>query len=283
MARLARMGGGARDPLSPSDARSRRGLPRDRADAGVSVATLGVIRAAIRAGHTDHGAADPTQGGVTTAMLAGLRREIGRPARQAAGLTAAALEVVAAATPDTPAGLFDIALISTMRDAMLRRSEAAALTWGDIEQANNGSGRLMIRRSKTDQAGGGALQYLSPETMARLEVLRPAGSSRADYVFSLRSRRPPHPDSLSTRIREAALRAGLGPGYSGHSPRVGMARDLAAAGVELPALMVAGRWLSPTMPARYARREDVGRGAVARYYRREAASPDNPLPDGPPS
>ena len=41
-------------------------------------------------------------------------------------------------------------------------------------------------------------------------------------------------------------------------------RDLAASGVELPALMNAGRWKSYG-PARYTKRQAVGRGAVARY------------------
>ena len=45
-----------------------------------------------------------------------------------------------------------------------------------------------------------------------------------------------------------------------------MAQDLAASGVELPALMTAGRWKSARMPARYTERQSTGRGAVARYY-----------------
>ena len=40
----------------------------------------------------------------------------------------------------------------------------------------------------------------------------------------------------------------------------------AATGVELPALMKAGRWKSSRMPARYTERQSAGRGAVARYY-----------------
>jgi hypothetical protein len=71
---------------------------------------------------------------------------------------------------------------------------------------------------------------------------------------------------IGRRVRAAALAAGLGDGFTGHSGRVGMAQDLAAAGVELPALMVAGRWQSPRMPARYIARQEAGRGAVARYY-----------------
>ena len=47
-------------------------------------------------------------------------------------------------------GLMDIALCWVMSDAGLRRSEAAALTWDDIARWDNGSGRLTVRRSKTD-------------------------------------------------------------------------------------------------------------------------------------
>ena len=66
----------------------------------------------------------------------------------------------------------------------------------------------------------------------------------------------------------AGRMAGLGDGFSAHSPRVGMAQDLSAAGAELPELMTAGRWDSPTMPARYTEAQAAGRGAVAQYYRR---------------
>ena len=43
-------------------------------------------------------------------------------------------------------------------------------------------------------------------------------------------------------LRAAAVAAGLGDGYSGHSGRVGMAQALAADGAGLPELMEAGRW-----------------------------------------
>ena len=45
-----------------------------------------------------------------------------------------------------------------------------------------------------------------------------------------------------------------------------MAQDLAATGVELPALMTAGQWKSSKMPVRYTERQAAGRGAVDRYY-----------------
>ena len=69
-------------------------------------------------------------------------------------------------------GDVDIALIGLMRDAMLRVSEAAALTWGDIEAEKDGTGRLLVRRSKTDANGEGAVLFVSAQTMADLAALR---------------------------------------------------------------------------------------------------------------
>ena len=68
---------------------------------------------------------------------------------------------------------------------------------------------------------------------------------------------------IGRRIKAATKVAGLGEGFTGHSPRVGMSQDLSAAGAER---MTAGRWDSATMPARYTEAQAAGRGAVARYY-----------------
>ena len=81
--------------------------------------------------------------------------------------------------------------------------------------------------------------------------------------------RKPHrgrPRPQRFRQHPTKLRLGLGDGFTGHSGRVGMAQDLAATGVELPALMTAGRWKNSRMPARYTECQAAGRGAVARYY-----------------
>ena len=49
------------------------------------------------------------------------------------------------------AAALSTALASVMRDALLRVSEVAALRWGDVELVGNGSGRIRIPESKTDQ------------------------------------------------------------------------------------------------------------------------------------
>ena len=73
--------------------------------------------------------------------------------------------------------------------------------------------------------------------------------------------------TLARRISAAARAAGLPGTFSGHSGRVGMARDLVASGASVAAVQVAGRWASADMPALYARAELAARGAVAAYYR----------------
>ena len=42
----------------------------------------------------------------------------------------------------------DLAIIGVLADGGLRRSEAAALTWGDVELWPDGTGRVTIQKGK---------------------------------------------------------------------------------------------------------------------------------------
>ena len=141
----------------------------------------------------------------------------------------------------------------------MRRLEATALTWADVELRDNGSALLQLRRSKTDPEDEGVVLYIGREATEALRAIRPA-EQLLDLnapVFGLSSRQ------VGRRVQAAAQAAGLGEGFTSHSGRVGMAQDLVKSGVELPALMTAGRWKSSKMPARYTERQAADRGAVA--------------------
>ena len=116
-------------------------------------------------------------------------------------------------------GLVDIALCSVMSDAGLRRSEASALLWADVDKAEDGSGRLTVRHSKTDKEGEGAVVAITVRAMADLEAMR-NGAGSEEPVFGLSEQQ------INRRIKAAAQAAGLGDGFSGHSGRVGMARRM---------------------------------------------------------
>ena len=159
----------------------------------------------------------------------------------------------------------DLALLATLRDGLLRRSEAAALIWGDVESRGDGATLITLRQSKTDQEAEGLVLYIGREAAQALQAIRPAPDllDLDTSVFGMTTR------NIGKRVTAAAKAAGLREGFTGHSGRVGMAQDPVKSGVELPALMTAGRWKSSTMPARYTERQAADRGAVARYYQQE--------------
>ena len=148
-------------------------------------------------------------------------------------------------------GLVNIAIIGTMRDALMRRREAAELRWSDLEFREDGSGRLTIRRSKTDQEGRGFVAYLGRKAVQDLQAIMPVDADPEGRVFKLTGH------GIGRRISAAALAAGLGDGFSGHSCRVGMAVDLAREGATIPEIMQVGRWRSAEMVARYIQAEEA--------------------------
>ena len=248
---------------------------------GHKPATLRAAASAIAFAHKAAGLSDPCAASEVRRTLHSASRKAGRLQKQAEALTEDALAEIRS-TARLPRrgrggrmesravaearGNLDIALIGLMRDGMLRVSEVSVLTWQDIAAERDGTGRLLIRRSKTDREGAGALLFISAQTMSALKLVRRQAAD-TDLVFGL-SR-----NQISRRIKQAARAAGMGDGFSGHSPRVGMARDLARAGIELPRLMNAGRWRSAAMPAHYIRNETAGKGAVAEYYGHWQRSP----------
>lgn len=240
-----------------------------------SAATVRASRAGIGAVHRAGGHADPTAHAGVRKVLRGLaRRTNGHHQRQAAALTSDALAAVRATaslprrrgrgieTPDQARarGAVDVAICAVLRDAMLRRSEAAALRWADVEFRSDGSARLSVVRAKGGADDLPQVAYAGPGAAKALRNIRPADVDPAARVFGL------GPAQIARRVRDAAKAAGLEGAFSGHSGRVGMARDLVAAGASVAAVQVAGAWKSARMPAHYARAELAGRGAVAAYY-----------------
>ena len=271
-------------PLPASPALAAAYLSHLAQERRLAVATVRLHKAALAAMHRAHGHPDPTDNEGVRRVLQGISRAHSRPQRQARPLTSEALAAVkATARTRRPLGdgkrresaqraswraRVDVALLSVLRDGLLRRSEAAALAWGDVELQDSGSALLQVRRSKTDPTGEGVTLYIGREAAQGLRAIRPAQLllDPSTPVFGL------SPRQIGRRVQAAARAAGLGEGFTGHSGRVGMAQDLVRSGVELPALMTAGQWKSSRMPARYTERQAADRGAVARYYQENAGA-----------
>ena len=145
-----------------------------------------------------------------------------------------------------------MALIAVLADAGLRRSEAVELRWGDVLADADGSGRLTIRHSKTDQTREGAVVALTVQAMADLARWAAFTDSDPDApVFGVSA------EHVSRIVAKRAAAAGLGDGFSGRSRRVGMARRMTRNGAPAAAIMRQGRWASSGMISRYTRSERV--------------------------
>ena len=211
-----------------------------RVERGNVSSTLQLIVCAIRARSKNAGLPDPTRNETVRRMLRDARIR-GHEPRQATGLTRRdMLKIRPLATPK------QWALLLLMRDCLLRRSEASAARWRDLSPEPDGTGRLTVPYSKTDQDGKGAALYVSKRTMEALKAIRPGVILPVgEKIFWW------CPRTICRIIARLAQQAELRGDYSGHSPRIGMVQDLARLGALLTGIQDAGRWKDPSMPARY--------------------------------
>ena len=150
------------------------------------------------------------------------------------------------------------------------------MLWSDLEVDPDGSATVAIRRSKTDQEGRGANQYLGVSTVERIvlwakvcgydeppvdETSMFCRVARGDHI---RLRTPLSASAVSQIVSRRAAAVGV-KGATSHSLRVGSAISLVRAGASLVDLQHVGRWKSPHMPAAYVRGELARQGAVARF------------------
>ena len=239
-----------------------------RAGSGASVATLRLAASAISKAHEWARLESPCRDPGVRASLKGWGRRLAKPQRQSGALTADVLAVIRLTaqqprkrgrgfeTPEQAAerAKFDVALVAVLSDAGLRRSEASALTWGDVQRWDDGSGRITVIRSKTDAEAQGAVVAVTPIAMKALDAIRPAGVGGGEKVFGLSE------SQIARRVKAIARAAGLADWeyFSGHSGRVGMARRMAQNGAPTHDIERQGRWKQ-------------GGGMVGHYTRGESA------------
>ncbi len=242
------------------------------------ISTVRVASAAIAAAHRAAGADDPTRAAGVRAVVAGIsRQQAARPdaaPRQAAALSLeSAVQLITLAQqpqrtgrgvewPESTRGLEDGAIVALSFCAGLRRSEIAALRWGDVVATERaGQLRVRVRASKTNpDAGREDYRLLVGAFAAAVAALRDAYWPDDDEPVVWLSGR-----QVNRRIKALAERAGLA-GVSSHSGRRGLAAELVRRGASTRAIQQAGGWQSPQMVARYASAVAVEDGAVARHF-----------------
>jgi integrase len=175
------------------------------------------------------------------------------------------------------------ALLCVAYDTMGRRAELVALDLDDFNFLPDGTGRALIRRSKTDQAGEGNTAYLSRTTVRYLKLWLKAAGIKDGAVFRRVIGRGTvttdargrgriggrlSVDAVAQAFKRVADWIGMPDeevaGVSGHSIRVGATQDLLALNIDLASVMQAGRWKTNRMPMRYGEHVLAARGGMAR-------------------
>jgi integrase len=240
---------------------------------GKKPATVRRYVSTIGRAHRASGVADPTTSEDVRLALKEMGRNSTARQKQARGLVWGEIEAFLSIEPRNLRDIRDRALVAVAYDTMCRREELVSLRMEDIAEAADGSGSILIKRSKTDSTGEGATAYLSPLTMRLLShwiketglkdgaiFVRVLGPSSVGAALT--------PQSVMTILRKVGQWIGLDKKewerISGHSARVGAAQDLLALNMDLPSVMQAGRWTDTRMPMRYGEKVLASRGGMAR-------------------
>ena len=218
-----------------------------------------------------HRAADfptPTASPKVKLAVKRMNRQRGVRQDQAAALNRPVVNAMIAKAGDRLIDLRNVALLSVAYDTMCRRSELVDLNVEDMQIAPDGTGSILVRRSKTDQGGEGMVRFLASDTVHYLQRWRQQAEIESGLLFRSVSkggevRGGLDAGDVSRIFRRMTKSAGTDiPMVSGHSTRIGACQDMVAAGLEIGEVMQAGGWRSPTMVARYSERQNVRRGAA---------------------
>ncbi len=215
--------------------------------------------------HRSHFLPSPTTHRLVELSLKSVKRKYGSMTKQAPPLCKREVLAAIAKLGDSRIEMRDKALLWIATDSWCRASEITAFRVRDLQRQDDGSSLLYVSRSKTDQNGQGAFAFLSAKgTMAVIAWIDEAGLSTNDPILTKSQKGgakvPMDPATLSRIIRRCTGRQDV----SAHSTRVGGVHDAFKLGCDLSSIMVAGRWTSPEMPARYARRILASQSAAAK-------------------
>ena len=209
---------------------------RERAAAGARPSTLRVIAAAIARRHDIDELDNPCESEAVQLVIEEMIRDQAPSSRRVLPLDMDCYRAIRETaheprrsrgglmeTPEAARrrGALDVAIIGLMRDAQLKVREAAKLTWDDLEPLRDGTGRVYLPGPPDAREA----RTVSSSTMRALNAVDRSGGDGRILNLS--------PNRIGLRVRDAALQAGLGEGYAGESPRMGMMADFETLAVEL--------------------------------------------------
>jgi integrase len=230
----------------------------------LSMATLARRLAGIRAAHVARGFPDPTKGELIRLTFRGIRRKHGQPQRRVAALSTDDLLAIVRSLGQSTKDIRDAAILLIGFAGAFRRSELVAIDCNDMDMSDTGV-RIILRRSKTDQAGRGRTVSIS-----RVQGLMCPVRALEQWLLAARITEGPvfRPVTKSGRVITRRISSEVIAGvvkdrvdvirgdpsrYSGHSLRAGFATEAARMGVPMWKIKAQTGHLSDSMLERYIR------------------------------
>jgi integrase len=241
--------------------------------AGKKPATTRRYLSTITRAHRVAGLADPCADESVQLEIKGLYHVMSARQRQARALTWEHIKQFIDTAGEGIRATRERALVSVAYDLMARRAELVALEVNDLIFEEDGTGRALIRRSKTDQLGEGTGCYMTRDTVRWLKAWLKIAAIREGPIFRRIKNggsigEPLAADAVGVILKRVARYVGFSEkdaeAVSGHSIRVGATQDLLALNIDLGSVMQAGRWKSNRMPMRYGEQIMAARGGIAR-------------------
>ena len=116
-------------------------------------------------------------------------------------------------------GRRDKALLLSMIEAGMRRSEAANLTWGEIREKEDGSGQVLLPATRRDT--NESWVDVAEECFQALMAIKPKGATDSSSVFNLSS------SQINRRLKRMCEEVGIdSAGISADTPRATLRRML---------------------------------------------------------
>ena len=222
--------------------------------------------------------ANPGEGPAVKLALQRMYRIRGRRQTQVTGLTWRLRNRLIKAAGGRLIDARNRALLAVAYDTLLRRSELVSLDVSDLVEETDGSATLLVRTSKTDPEGAGVLLFLARDSLKFVKAwLGRSGIAEGRLFRSVRKDgtlgRKLDPSQVPRIYKTMAVNAGIPAdavvALAGHSTRVGPVQDMIACGIELPAILQAGRWKSARMVQRYGERLLARRSGAAQLAKRQ--------------
>jgi site-specific recombinase XerD len=240
------------------------------AESGYRISTITRRLAAIAIMHRDRNLPSPASLRFPAVgnVIRGIQREKGVRPEQKRALSTEELRKMVTAMPATPLGLRNRALLLIGFAGGFRRSELARIDFADVEDTDDGL-TILLRRSKTDQAGEGrkiGIAYGSDPKTCPVRNYRKwiaAAKITEGPVFCHFHNRTMGTKAITDRvvaltIKKAAERVGIeAQSLAGHSLRSGLATTAARNGASEASIMKQTGHRSVIMVRRYIREGEL--------------------------